>query len=56
MTMTELLQYISNNGFAICVAAYMIIVQSKQLTAMTEALTKLTTVIESLEDKVGGTK
>jgi hypothetical protein len=38
--------FVSNNGFAIFVAGWMLIRQSKETKALTDAVTKLTSIIE----------
>ena len=49
--MEEVFTFISNNGFAIFVGAYMLIYQNKSMTNLTEAVNKLTYLIEHLTDK-----
>ena len=46
MEMTEFLSFIANNGFAIVVAGWMIIKQSKETQALTDAVNDMKSVIE----------
>lgn len=51
--MEEMLNYIANNGFAIVVAIYMIVVNTKQVQENTQATNKLIDLIERLLAKEG---
>lgn len=58
--MTDIFDFISNNGFAIVVAIYMMIYNNKSLTSLTNAINKQTTMLEtvlgvkdSVEDEKG---
>lgn len=58
--MTDIFDFISNNGFAIVVAIYMMIYNNKSLTSLTKAINKQTTMLETVlgvkdsgEDKKG---
>lgn len=46
--MEEMLQFISNNGFAIFVAVYMLVYQNKSMTTLTEAVKDLTTWVKAM--------
>ena len=46
--MEEILSYVSNNGFAIVVAIYMIVYNNKTLQTLSEAINKQTTMIETI--------
>ena len=46
MEMEMLLNWASNNGFAIVVAAWMIIKQSKETQALTEAINEMKVIVE----------
>lgn len=50
--MQEILQYISNNGFAIVVAIYMIVYNNRTLTSLTEAINKQTVMLETVFNKL----
>jgi hypothetical protein len=54
MTPTEVTQLISQVGFPIFVAGFMLLKQSKDTEAMTNVLTKLQTTIEALSSKIEG--
>ena len=45
--MEEMLGYIANNGFAIVVAAYMIVYNTKIVNENTEVMRKMCTLIEN---------
>ena len=51
MEANEILTFISNNGFAIFVDAYMLIYQNKSMSALTEAVNKLCVYMEHLVSK-----
>lgn len=51
--MEEMLNYIANNGFAIVVAIYMIVVNTKQVQENTQATNKLIDLIERFLAKEG---
>ena len=46
--MQEMLTYISNNGFAIVLCVYMVVVNNKSIKENTEATNKIGTLIETL--------
>lgn len=49
--MEEMIALISNQGFAIAMASYVIIVVNKSLNEMTKAVVTLTEKLENLEGK-----
>lgn len=53
MEMQPLLDYIAGNGFAIVVAVYMIVVNSKIVQENTQATNKMSCLIERLLEKEG---
>ena len=54
MEMADLLTWASNNGFAIVVAGWMILKQSKETQALTDAINEMKTIVEHLcTDKQG---
>ena len=54
MILSELSQIISNLGFPIFVAVWMLLKSSKDAENITKALLELKVVIEKLSDKCGG--
>ena len=46
MEIEQLLTWTSNNGFAIVVAAWMILKQSKETQALTEAINEMKVIVE----------
>lgn len=52
--MEEMLNYIVQNGFAICVAVYLLYERSKINLQVTEALVKVSGSMERIEEMLGG--
>lgn len=52
MDIMQLIQMITNNGFAIVVAAYCLITLNKSINSMNETLTELKTILS--ENEKGG--
>lgn len=48
MEMEQLLNWASNNGFAIVVAGWMILKQSRETQALTQAINEMKTIVEHL--------
>lgn len=48
--MNEMIDFIANNGFAIVVAVYMLVVNNKTVKENTEATNKLVTLLEHMLD------
>ena len=48
--MQDILNYITNNGFAIVVAVYMIVVNNSEIKKNTESTNKLSQLIDRLLD------
>lgn len=49
----ELLTMVTNNGFAIAMAIYMVVVNNKTVQQNTEAVTKMIIMLENLTDRIG---
>ena len=45
--MPEIMDYISNNGFAIFVAVYMLVYQSQSMKALTDAVNNLAAYVKA---------
>lgn len=54
--MEEMLSYIANNGFAIAVAAYMIVYNTKIVNENTAVMRRMCTLIETFIEGKGGEK
>lgn len=54
MEMVDILNYISNNGFAIFVAAFLLYDRTKTTAEMKEVLINNTTALEKLIEKMDG--
>lgn len=52
--MEDIMTFVANNGFAIVVACYMLVVNNKTLKENTEATNKLVMLLEHMVDSRGG--
>lgn len=54
--MEELMKLISNVGFPIAVAAYLLVRTEKKLDVLTDSISKLTTAVDKLNEKIDNSK
>lgn len=50
--MEELMKLISNVGFPIAVAAYLLVRTEKKMEVLNDSITKLTTAVDKLNEKI----
>ena len=53
MEINEIFNAISNNGFAIFVAIYMLVYQNKSMSTLTEAVNRACLLLQTLAEKEG---